>query len=95
MYVVLALVMFSRGVVEGVMMRTQQALAIDAPGYLPPEHFGQLFSTHGTIMVFFVAMPFLTGLINFVMPLQIGARDVRFPLLTPSASGCRWPVPPW
>ncbi|MFC8750338.1 cbb3-type cytochrome c oxidase subunit I [Pseudomonas oryzihabitans] len=81
MYVVLALVMFSRGVVEGVMMRTQQALAIDAPGYLPPEHFGQLFSTHGTIMVFFVAMPFLTGLINFVMPLQIGARDVRFPLL--------------
>ena len=81
MYVVLSLVMLSRGMVEGVMMRTQQALAIDSPGYLPPEHFGQLFSTHGTIMIFFMAMPFLTGLINFVMPQQIGARDVRFPLL--------------
>ncbi|MGB8715415.1 MAG: cbb3-type cytochrome c oxidase subunit I [Rhodanobacteraceae bacterium] len=81
MYVVLSLVMLARGVVEGVMMRTQQAMAIQSPGYLPPEHFGQLFSTHGTIMIFFMAMPFLTGLINFVMPQQIGARDVRFPLL--------------
>ncbi len=81
MYIVLALLMLSRGVIEAVMMRTQQALAIQSPGYLPPDHFGQLFSTHGTIMIFFVAMPFLTGLINFVMPQQIGARDVRFPLL--------------
>jgi cytochrome bo3 quinol oxidase subunit 1 apoprotein (EC 1.10.3.-) len=81
MYVVLALVMLSRGVIEGVMMRTQQAMAIQSPGYLSPEHFGQLFSTHGTIMIFFMAMPFLTGLINYVMPQQIGARDVRFPLL--------------
>lgn len=81
MYVALALVMLARGVVEGVMMRTQQAVAIQSPGYLPPEHFGQLFSTHGTIMIFFMAMPFLTGLINYVMPLQIGARDVKFPLL--------------
>ena len=81
MYVMLALVMFSRGVIEGIMMRTQQAMAINNPGYLPPEHFGQLFSTHGTIMIFFMAMPFLTGLINVVMPQQIGARDVRFPLL--------------
>ena len=81
MYVVLSLVMLSRGVVEGVMMRTQQAMAIQSAGYLPPEHFAQLFSTHGTIMIFFMAMPFLTGLINFVMPQQIGARDVRFPLL--------------
>ena len=81
MYVVLALVMLVRGVIEALMMRTQQALAINAPGYLPPEHFSQLFSTHGTIMIFFMAMPFLTGLINFVMPLQIGARDVRFAML--------------
>jgi len=66
---------------EGVMMRTQQAMAIQSPGYLSPEHFGQLFSTHGTIMIFFMAMPFLAGLINYVVPLQIGARDVRFPLL--------------
>jgi cytochrome o ubiquinol oxidase subunit 1 len=81
MYVVLALIMLMRGVIEGAMMRAQQAVAINSPGYLPPEHFSQLFSTHGTIMIFFMAMPFLTGLINFVVPLQIGARDVRFPLL--------------
>lgn len=81
MYVVLALVMLVRGVIEALMMRTQQALAVNASGFLPPEHFSQLFSTHGTIMIFFMAMPFLTGLINFAMPLQIGARDVRFPML--------------
>jgi cytochrome o ubiquinol oxidase subunit 1 len=81
MYVVLALIMLMRGVIEAAMMRAQQAVAINSPGYLPPEHFSQLFSTHGTIMIFFMAMPFLTGLINFVVPLQIGARDVRFPLL--------------
>ncbi|WP_062018420.1 cbb3-type cytochrome c oxidase subunit I [Aureimonas sp. AU4] len=81
MYVVLSLVMMSRGIVEGSMMRLQQALALNAPGYLPPEHFAQLFSTHGSIMIFFMAMPFLTGLINFAVPLQIGARDVSFPLL--------------
>jgi cytochrome o ubiquinol oxidase subunit 1 len=81
MYIALALIMLMRGIIEAAMMRTQQALAINAPGYLPPEHFSQLFSTHGTIMIFFMAMPFLTGLINFAMPLQIGARDVRFPLL--------------
>jgi cytochrome o ubiquinol oxidase subunit 1 len=63
------------------MMRTQQALAVNSEGYLTPEHFSQMFSTHGTIMIFFMAMPFLTGLINFAMPLQIGARDVRFPML--------------
>ena len=44
-----------------------------------PDHFAQLFTTHGTIMIFFMAMPFLTGLINYVMPLQIGARDMAFP----------------
>lgn len=81
MYVVLAGVMLSRALVEAVLMRAQQSLAVDAPGIVAPEHFAQLFSTHGTIMIFFMAMPFLTGLINYVVPLQIGARDVAFPLL--------------
>ncbi|MEW6559288.1 MAG: cbb3-type cytochrome c oxidase subunit I [Pseudomonadota bacterium] len=81
MYIVLALVMLTRAVIEGVLMRLQQADAVNQPGFLAPEHFGQLFTTHGTIMIFFMAMPFLTGLINYAMPLQIGARDVAFPLL--------------
>ncbi|WP_018915120.1 cbb3-type cytochrome c oxidase subunit I [Thiomonas sp. FB-6] len=81
MYIVLALVMLARGVVEGVLMRLQQADAVGRAGFLSPEHFGQLFTTHGTIMIFFMAMPFLIGLMNFVMPLQIGARDVAFPVL--------------
>ena len=81
MYVVLAFVMLSRALIEAVLMRSQQALAIDSPGLVGPNHFAQLFSTHGSIMVFFMAMPFLTGLINFVVPLQIGARDVAFPLM--------------
>ena len=81
MYIVLALVMLTRAVIEALLMRAQQAVAVDSPGYLPPEHFAQLFSTHGTIMIFFMAMPFLVGMINYVVPLQIGARDVSFPLL--------------
>lgn len=81
MYVVLALVMLLRGFADGLMMRTQQAVAYPNGGYLPPEHFDQIFSAHGTIMIFFVAMPFLTGLFNIVVPLQIGARDVAFPFL--------------
>lgn len=81
MYIVIAGVMLSRALVEAVLMRAQQSLAVDAPGIVTPEHFAQLFSTHGTIMIFFMAMPFLTGLINYVVPLQIGARDVAFPLL--------------
>lgn len=81
MYIVLAFVMFARGIIEGSIMRAQQAVAVNSPGMLAPDHFGELFTTHGTIMIFFVAMPFLTGLINFVMPLQIGARDVAFPRL--------------
>jgi cytochrome o ubiquinol oxidase subunit 1 len=67
MYVVLAFVMLLRGVLEGAVMRTQQAAGLGG-GFLTPEHFGELFSTHGTIMVFFVAMPFVAGLINNVMP---------------------------
>jgi cytochrome o ubiquinol oxidase subunit 1 len=81
MYLVLALVMLLRGFSDAIMMRLQQALAFQAPGYLPPEHFDQIFSAHGTIMIFFVAMPFMIGLMNFVVPLQLGIRDVAFPTL--------------
>ena len=81
MYVVLALVMLARALIEAGLMRLQQATAVDAMGVVSPEHFAQLFTTHGTIMIFFMAMPFLTGVMNYVMPLQIGARDVSFPLL--------------
>jgi cytochrome o ubiquinol oxidase subunit 1 len=81
MYCVLALVMLLRGFIDAIMMRSQQALAFNAPGYLPPEHFDQIFSAHGTIMIFFVAMPFVIGLMNFVVPLQLGVRDVAFPTL--------------
>ncbi len=82
MYVILALVMLLRGFSDAIMMRSQQAIAIDgAQGYLPPDHYNQIFSSHGTIMIFFVAMPFIVGLMNFVVPLQLGARDVAFPVL--------------
>src|SRR6201996_3766399 len=73
MYIVLSMVMLTRALIEAVLMRLQQAVAIHSPGFLSPDHFGQLFSTHGTIMIFFMAMPFLIGLINVAMPLQIGA----------------------
>src|SRR5437763_12727743 len=79
---VLALTMMLRGFADAMMMRAQQAVAAGgAMGYLPPEHFDQIFSSHGTIMIFFMAMPFLTGLINIVVPQQIGTRDVAFPWL--------------
>jgi len=79
MYFLLGFIMLIRGFADALMMRSQQALALNAPGYLPPEHYDQIFSAHGTIMIFFVAMPFMIGLMNFVVPLQIGARDVAFP----------------
>jgi cytochrome o ubiquinol oxidase subunit 1 len=82
MYIVLAMVMLLRGFSDAIMMRTQQALASNGgTGYLPPEHFDQVFTAHGVIMIFFMAMPFIVGLMNIVMPLQIGARDVAFPYL--------------
>jgi cytochrome o ubiquinol oxidase subunit 1 len=81
MYTLLALVMLLRGFSDALMMRAQQAMAYRAPGFLPPEHFNQIFSAHGTIMIFFVAMPFLIGLMNYVLPLQLGVRDVAFPTL--------------
>lgn len=81
MYTLLALVMLLRGFVDALMMRSQQALAFQSNGYLPPEHYDQVFSAHGTLMIFFVAMPFVIGLMNFVVPLQLGVRDVAFPTL--------------
>ncbi len=82
MYFILGLVMLLRGFTDAIMMRSQQAIAAGgAQGYLPPEHFDQIFSAHGTIMIFFVAMPFMIGLMNFVAPLQLGIRDVAFPVL--------------
>ncbi|WP_414640175.1 cbb3-type cytochrome c oxidase subunit I [Bordetella sp.] len=86
MYVALALVMMSRALIEAWLMRAQQAFGLDG-GFLSSDHFAQLFSTHGTIMIFFMAMPFLTGIINYVMPLQIGARDVSFPVLNSISLG--------
>jgi len=81
MYTLLAMVMLLRGFSDAIMMRAQQALAFESPGYLPPEHYDQIFSAHGTLMIFFVAMPFVIGLMNFVVPLQLGVRDVAFPTL--------------
>jgi cytochrome o ubiquinol oxidase subunit 1 len=81
LYVVIAFVMLARALIEANLMRLQQASAINDPGFVAPEHFAELFSTHGSIMIFFMAMPFLTGVINYLVPLQIGARDVAFPLL--------------
>lgn len=82
MYLILAFVMLLRGFSDAIMMRLQQAMAVgDSMGYLPPEHYDQIFTAHGVIMIFFMAMPFMFGLINIVLPLQIGARDVAFPFL--------------
>ena len=81
MYCLLAGVMLLRGFSDAIMMRSQQALAFHSEGYVPPDHYDQIFSAHGTIMIFFVAMPFVIGLMNFVMPLQLGIRDVAFPTL--------------
>ena len=82
MYMVLGIIMLLRGFADALMMRMQQAIAFgDNPGFLPPHHYDQIFTAHGVIMIFFVAMPFVTGLMNYVVPLQIGARDVAFPFL--------------
>jgi cytochrome o ubiquinol oxidase subunit I len=82
MYVILALVMLLRGFSDAILMRAQLAIAVgNSAGYLPPEHYNQIFSAHGTIMIFFVGMTFVIGLMNFVLPLQLGVRDVAFPVL--------------
>ncbi|PWC77492.1 cytochrome o ubiquinol oxidase subunit I [Azospirillum sp. TSH64] len=82
MYMILGLIMLLRGFADAIMMRAQQAIAFNgSEGYLNSHHFDQVFTAHGVIMIFFVAMPFVTGLMNYVVPLQIGARDVSFPFL--------------
>jgi cytochrome o ubiquinol oxidase subunit 1 len=82
MYIFLGIVMLLRGFSDAILMRSQQAIAFGHnQGYLPAHHYDQVFSAHGVIMIFFVAMPLVTGMMNFVVPLQIGARDVAFPFL--------------
>ncbi|MAY35200.1 MAG: cytochrome o ubiquinol oxidase subunit I [Spongiibacteraceae bacterium] len=82
MYMILGIVMLLRGFADAIMMRLHQAMAFgDSMGYLPPDHYDQIFTAHGVIMIFFVAMPFVVGLMNYMVPLQIGARDVAFPFL--------------
>lgn len=82
MYIILALVMLLRGFSDALLMRSQQALAAGtSQGFLPPDHFNQIFTAHGSIMIVFMAMPFLVGLMNIIVPQQIGARDVAFPFM--------------
>ena len=82
MYMVLGLIMFMRGFADAIMMRLQQAMAFNgSEGYLNAHHYDQIFTAHGVIMIFFAAMPFVTGIMNYIVPLQIGARDVSFPFL--------------
>jgi cytochrome o ubiquinol oxidase subunit 1 len=82
MYILVAMVMLLRGFADAIMMRSQLAIASGgAEGFLPPHHYDQIFTAHGVIMIFFMAMPFMVGLMNIVVPLQIGARDVAFPFL--------------
>ncbi|KVN20134.1 MULTISPECIES: cytochrome o ubiquinol oxidase subunit I [unclassified Burkholderia] len=81
MYIIVALIMLLRGFADAVMMRLQLAIAYNGPGYLPPHHYDQVFTAHGVIMIFFMAMAFMIGLMNIIVPLQIGARDVAFPFI--------------
>src|SRR5699024_1019655 len=77
MYILSALAMLFRAGTDALMMRTQ--LAFPNMNFLDAQHYNEIFTTHGTIMIFFMAMPFLIGLMNIVVPLQIGARDFAFP----------------
>jgi cytochrome o ubiquinol oxidase subunit 1 len=82
MYIIVAVVMMLRGFADVIMMRLQQAVAVgDSNGLFTADTFQQVFSAHGTIMIFFVAMGLMFGIINLVVPLQLGARDVAFPFL--------------
>ena len=82
MYIIVALIMLLRGFADAIMMRTHLAMAVGSgTGYLVPHHYDQIFTAHGVIMIFFMAMPFMFGLLNIIIPLQIGARDVAFPFL--------------
>src|SRR5690348_7433747 len=82
MYGIFAIIMLLRGFADAIMMLAQKAIAFGPnEGYLPPHHFDQIFTAHGVIMIFFFAMPMVTAVMNYIMPLQIGARDVAFPFL--------------
>nr|WP_237657918.1 cytochrome o ubiquinol oxidase subunit I [Tolumonas lignilytica] len=82
MYIAVAMLMLLRGFADAIMMRAQMALASGgSEGFLNSHHYDQIFTAHGVIMIFFMAMPFMVGLMNIVVPLQIGARDVAFPFL--------------
>lgn len=82
MYIIVAFVMLIRGLGDTMLLRTQQATSVGSShGILTSDHFQQIFSAHGTLMIFFVAMGLMFGLINLILPLQIGARDVAFPFL--------------
>ncbi len=82
MYIIVAMVMLLRGFADAIMMRSQQVIASAGEvGFLQPQHYDQIFTAHGVIMIFFMAMPLIVGLMNIVIPLQIGARDVAFPFL--------------
>jgi cytochrome o ubiquinol oxidase subunit 1 len=79
MYGLLGALMLIRGFADAIMMRTHQAMAVGGDGYLPPEHYNQIFSAHGTIMILFGAMPLVLAFMNYLVPLQLGVRDVAFP----------------
>jgi len=81
MYMLFASLMFFRGMVDAGMVWLQQSIAVNSGGYLSPTHFQEVFTSHGDLMVFFVTMGFFFGLMNWIIPLQIGARDLAFPFL--------------
>jgi cytochrome o ubiquinol oxidase subunit I len=82
MYLVLTFIMLLRGFSDAILMRTQQAVAVGSHmGYLPPDHYDQIFTAHGVIMIFFMATAFIFALANIIIPQQIGARDVAYPYL--------------
>jgi len=82
MYLVVAMLSLVKGLVDALMMRAQQVLSVgESHGYLASDHFQQLFTAHGTTMIFFVGMGIIFALMNLIVPLQIGARDVAFPFL--------------
>jgi cytochrome o ubiquinol oxidase subunit 1 len=101
MYIIVAMVMLLRGFADAAMMRAQLAMATGGQlGIFPPEHYDQIFTAHGVIMIIFMAMPFMTGLMNIVVPLQIGARDVAFPFLNSLSfwllvAACGWSTCRW
>jgi len=89
MYFLVGGFMLLRGGLDAIMIWLQQALSVGGShGYLSADHFQQIFTAHGNIMVFFVAMAFVFGFINYIVPLQIGARDLASPFLNTLGFGC-------